>query len=224
MMLGGDDEEAISPTEPTTSQPTDQPTGEPTSDPSGEPTGEPTSEPTDQPSDDPLEPSDPSEPIADKGTDKGIDAGHGVYVAPAPGYIRKSGGDVPKGVYLVKQGEGIFWLQVVVRPAGESQAGLLPQIMAAEKDGKGITNFKTGQLKTETPPAGRDTDVTKATSQTYTADLTGQNGTTKLAGYVAVMENEKGIVSVIRFVGRYDRAATLKTDLQNMLASVAQSQ
>jgi hypothetical protein len=148
-----------------------------------------------------------------------------VYVAPAPGYIRKSGGGAPtKGVYLVKQGEGIFWLQVVVRPAGEDQSGLLPEIMAAEKRGSGITNFKPGTPKTETPPSSANTDVSKVTSQTYTADLTGQNGTTKLAGYCAVIENKKGIVSVVRFVGRYDRVTTLKADLQSMLQSVTGSQ
>jgi hypothetical protein len=205
---GGDDDRSIEPSgSGSTTQPSDDPTGEPTADPSPPPSN------------------DQDGPTATKGDKKGIEAGHGVYVAPAPGYIRQTGGNAPaKGVFLVKQGEGIFWVQVATVQPYRSQADLLPQLMDSEKNATGITNFRSGQVKTGTPPAGRDTDIEKVTSQTYTADLNGQNGTTKVVGYVAVVDNKVGLTTVIKFFGRRDRADTEKVDLQNMLASVTGSQ
>jgi hypothetical protein len=67
-------------------------------------------------------------------------------------------------------------------------------------------------------------DVEKVTSQTYTADLNGQNGTTKVVGYVAVVDNKAGLTTVIKFFGRQDRADTEKTDPQSMLAPDTSSQ
>lgn len=224
---GGDDDKTISPTSDPTSQPTGDPTSDPTGDPTASPTDDPTSTPTDDPTTDPTSPptTDENGPNATKGDKKGIEVGHGIYVNPASGYIRKTGSGAPeKGVYLVKQGEAVMWVQVATGQPGQSQASLLPRLMDAEKGAKGVSNFKAGQVKTESPAAGKDTDLEKVTSQTYTADLSTQSGSIKAVGYVAVMDNKVGLTTVVRFFGRGDKAGTIKPDLQSMLASITGSQ
>lgn len=207
LFLGGDDEPEVGPTvEPTNTQPTSNPTGSPTDEPTGEPTSSPTSEPTGQPTNEPT------------GEDKGIEAGEGIFVNPAPGYIRKSGGST-KGVYLLKQGEATFWLQVV-KDAGTG-AQLIPQLVEGEKTGLKLTGFVTNPIENKKVDNPK---VTAVTSQTWGGTLTSQNGAIKLVGFVAVIERDDKVVSVVRFVSREDKVETSKVDLKSMWQSVVASQ
>jgi hypothetical protein len=214
LVLGGDDEPEVAPTpgpQPTVTQPTgsptDDPTGQPTESPTGEPTGEPTGQPTGQPT---TEPS---------GDDKGIEAGEGVWVNPAPGYIRKSDPGT-KGVYLLKQGEATFWLQVA-RDPGQTGAQLIPRLVDGEKTGLKLTGFATNPVETKQV---NNPKVTAVTSQTWGGTLTSQNGAIKLVGFVAVIERDDKVVSVVRFVSREDKVPTSKADLKTMWDSVIASQ
>ena len=182
LMLGGGDDESVAP------EPTTQPPGEPTSDPSGEPTPEP----SDEPSGDPSTPSGPDQPIADKGSDKGIEAGNGVYVAPAAGYVRESGGDAPRRACTwssrAKASSGCrSWCGRTVRPVG-----LVPEMMDA-RSGYGHHQLQARHAE------DREADVRLGhrrdqgdEPQTYTADVAGQNGTTKMAGYCRRDREQEG--------------------------------
>jgi hypothetical protein len=157
-----------------------------------------------------------------KDADQGIDAGHGVFVNPATGFIRKT--DTHKGVYLVKQGEGTFWLQVVQGKPGESGATELPRLIESQKKTMTESTFKAGEVKTQKPPEGQDSKVTTVTSQSWSGSVTSQSGTTALSGYIAIVDTKDGRISAIQVVARKDLESKLFPDIQAMMQSVVKSQ
>jgi hypothetical protein len=160
--------------------------------------------------------------IPAKNADQGIDAGHGVYVNPARGFIRKT--DSHQGVYLVKQGEATFWLQVVQGKPGESGATELPQLIDSQKKTMTASTFKAGEAKTQKPPEGQDSKVTTVTSQTWSGSVTTQSGTTALSGYIAIVDTKDGRISAVQVVVRKDLESKLFPDIQAMTQSVVKSQ
>lgn len=169
---------------------------------------------------DPLPTGGPSTP-SENGTDEGIDAGNGIFVKPATGFIRKSGSDV-KGVYLVKQGQGTFWLQVAKGKPGESGATILPRLMNSQKTAMTSGTFETGERK-ETKPEG-ESNVSLVTTQSWSGSVTTQNGTTQLAGFVAIVDNKSGVISAVQVTTRKELASELSADIDAMMQSVVRSQ
>jgi hypothetical protein len=159
---------------------------------------------------------------AAKDADQGIDAGYGVYVNPATGFIRKT--DSQKGVYLVKQGEATFWLQVVQGKPGESGASAMPRLIDSQKKTMTASTFKAGEVKQEKPPAGQDATVTNYTSQSWSGSVTSQSGTTELSGFIAIVDTKDGRISAIQVVVRKDLESKLFPDIQAMTQSVVKSQ
>jgi hypothetical protein len=157
-----------------------------------------------------------------KDADKGIDAGLGVFVNPATGFIRKT--DSRKGVYLVKQGEATFWLQVVQGKPGESGATELPRLIESQKKTMTASTFSTGEVKTEKPPEGQDSKVTTVTSQSWSGSVTSQSGTTELSGYIAIVDTKDGRISAIQVVARKNLESKVFPDIQAMMQSVVKSQ
>ncbi|HEU4947490.1 MAG TPA: hypothetical protein VFT31_10070 [Kribbella sp.] len=170
----------------------------------------------------PLPTTGPTSPAKDN-TDEGIDAGHGVFVKPATGFIRKTSTDV-KGVYLVKQGEATFWLQVVQGKPGESGADVIPRLMESQKKAMTAGTFKTGEVKEDRPPDGQQSNVTLITSQSWSGAVTNQSLTTNLVGYIAVIDTRKGVISAVQVTARKDRQSQLTPDIEAMMQSVIKSQ
>jgi hypothetical protein len=168
----------------------------------------------------PLPTNKPSTPAKD--VDLGIDAGHGVYVNPATGFIRKT--DTHKGVYLVKQGEATFWLQVVQGKPGESGAADLPRLIDSQKKTMTASTFRAGEVKTQKPPEGQDAKVTKVTSQSWSGSVTSQSGTIQLTGYIAMVDTKDGRISAIQVVARKDLESKVFPDIEAMMQSVVKSQ
>lgn len=157
-----------------------------------------------------------------KDVDRGIDAGHGVFVNPATGFIRKT--DSHEGVYLVKQGEATFWLQVVQGKPGESGAAELPRLIESQKKTMTASMFKAGEVKTQKPPAGQASKVTTVTSQSWSGSVTSQSGTTELSGYIAIVDTKDGRISAAQVVVRKDLESKLVPDIEAMMQSVVKSQ
>ncbi|MGZ0146437.1 PT domain-containing protein [Kribbella sp. WER1] len=204
---GNDDTADPTPTTSTsapTANPTDGPTGEPTANPTGEPTAEPTANPTTQPS---------------SGGDEGIAVAEGVYVKPQPGYVRQSL-DGYKGVFLVKQGEGLF--MVAAAKSSESSQSILSDVVKANT--KSLSSVQTKQVKTATPGPDDKTPVKVLMSQAYSGVTTSQSGSFAVVGFVAVIERNDGVITVAQAYGRKDKLATLDPDSTAMLKSVVQSQ
>jgi hypothetical protein len=153
-----------------------------------------------------------------KDADKGIDAGLGVFVNPATGFIRKT--DSRKGVYLVKQGEATFWLQVVHGKPGESGAAELPRLIESQNKTMTASTFRTGEVK----PEGQDSKVTTVTSQSWSGSVTSQSRTTALSGYIAIVDTKDGRISAIQVVARKDLESKVFPDIQAMMQSVVKSQ
>ncbi|HEY0689208.1 MAG TPA: hypothetical protein VGD71_09210 [Kribbella sp.] len=168
----------------------------------------------------PLPTNKPATPAKD--ADKGIDAGHGVFVNPATGFIRKT--DSHQGVYLAKQGEATFWLQVVQGKPGESGAAELPRLIESQKKTMTASTFKAGEVKTQKPPAGQDSKVTTVTSQSWSGSVTSQSGTTQLSGYIAIVDAKDGRMSAVQVVVRKDLESKLVPDIEAMMQSVVKSQ
>jgi hypothetical protein len=168
----------------------------------------------------PLPTNKPATPAKD--ADKGIDAGHGVFVNPATGFIRKT--DLHQGVYLVKQGDATFWLQVVQGKPGESGATELPRLIDSQKKTMTASTFKAGEVKTQKPPAGQDSKVTTVTSQSWSGSVTSQSGTTQLSGYIAMVDANDGRISAVQVVVRKDLESKLVPDIEAMMQSVVKSQ
>ncbi|MFF0268718.1 PT domain-containing protein [Kribbella sp. NPDC004536] len=203
---GGDDQADPTPT-PTgapTAQPTGEPTGQPTEQPTGEPTASPTAEPTTQPS---------------TGGDEGIAVAEGIYVKPANGYVRQSL-DGYTGVFLVKQGEGIF--MVAAAKTTESSESILSAVVKANT--KSLSSVQTKQVKTVTPGPDDKTPVKVLMSQAYSGVRTSQSGSFEAVGFVAVIERNDGVITVAQAYGRKDKLATLDPDSTAMLKSVLESQ
>ncbi|HEY3561385.1 MAG TPA: PT domain-containing protein [Kribbella sp.] len=203
---GGDDQADPTPTTEPTSQPTGEPTGEPTEQPTGEPTSSPTGEPTTQPS--------------EGGGDEGIAVAEGIYVKPQPGYVRKSL-DNYKGVFLVKQGEGLFMV-VAGKSGGMSAEELLSKSITA--DTKGLTGVQKKPVKTTTPGPDDKTSVKTLLTQTYSGTSTSQSGSYAAVGFNAVIERNDGVMTLVEVYGRKDKLSTLDPDSTAMLKSVVQSQ
>ncbi|WP_427894174.1 PT domain-containing protein [Kribbella sp. GL6] len=204
---GGNDQADPTPTTSTsapTANPTDGPTGEPTASPTDGPTGEPTANPTTQPS---------------TGGDEGIAVAEGIYVKPQPGYVRQSL-DGYKGVFLVKQGEGLF--MVAAAKSSESGDSILSQVVKANT--KSLSSVQTKQVKTVTPGPDDKTPVKVLMSQAYSGVTTSQSGSFAVVGFVAVIERNDGVITVAQAYGRKDKLATLDPDSTAMLKSVLQSQ
>jgi hypothetical protein len=155
--------------------------------------------------------------------DEGIDAGNGVFVKPAAGYLRKSSKDV-KGVYLVKQGEATFWLQVVKGNPGESGASIIPRLMDSQRKSMTSGTFKQGEVKQDRPAAGRRSNVTLVTSQSWQGSVTNQSVTTNLVGFIAIIDTKNGVVSAVQVTARKDHEAQLTPEIEAMLQSVVKSQ
>jgi hypothetical protein len=162
-------------------------------------------------------------PHATTGTDVGIDAGNGVFVKPALGFVRKTSTDA-KGVYLVKQGEATFWLQVVKGRPGQSGADTLPRLMDSQKKSMTSGTFRTGEIKRSRPPAGQKSNVTLVTSQSWAGSVTNQSVTTQLVGYIAIIDTKNGVVSAVQVVARKEHAPQLTPEIEAMVQSVVKSQ
>ncbi|GAA3151101.1 cytoskeletal protein RodZ [Kribbella aluminosa] len=205
---GSNDQADPTPTTQTSTQPTGNPTGEPTPQPTPQPTGQPTGEPTAQPTNQPS-----------TGGDEGIAVAEGIYVKPQPGYVRKSL-DGYKGVFLLKQGEGLFMV-AAGKVAGSSQS-ILAEVVKANT--KSLSSVQTKQVKTATPGPGDKTPVKVLMSQAYSGVTTSQSGSFAVVGFVAVIERNDGVITVAQAYGRKDKLATLDPDSTAMLKSVIQSQ
>ncbi|GAA1159551.1 hypothetical protein GCM10009630_67090 [Kribbella jejuensis] len=199
---GGDDQ--ADPTPIPTGAPTAQPTGQPTEQPTGEPTASPTGAPTTQPS---------------TGGDEGIAVAEGIYVKPASGYVRQSL-DGYSGVFLVKQGEGIF--MVAAAKTTESGESILSAVVKANT--KSLSSVKTNPVKTVTPGPDDKTPVKVLMSQAYSGVRTSQSGSFAAVGFVAVIERNDGVITVAQAYGRKDKLATLDPESTAMLKSVLESQ
>ncbi|WP_405058119.1 hypothetical protein OG474_36020 [Kribbella sp. NBC_01505] len=155
------------------------------------------------------------------GTDEGLEVGEGVYVKPALGYTRKELKDF-KGVFLLKQGEGSFMVQVFKAAPGETAESVLPKLLAAET--KGLTAVKTKEPVKYTPGADEKTTIKTAYTQNYSGTSTSQSGSFEAVGLVGVIERSDGVITLTRTYGRRDKLATLQPDSSAMLQSVLKSQ
>jgi len=166
------------------------------------------------------------EPRAAKGKKAGIEIANGIYVTPAANFGRETGKDVPaKGVLLIRKGGGgVFEGRVLLEAPGTSQADLINDVVKGEKSDSSLSNFKTGELRTNKPDAGADTGVVAVYSQTWSGDLATQNGSVKLVGFDAVIEHKEGITTVVRFYGDAKKIDALKPELKSMFNSVLDSQ
>ncbi|ADB32173.1 hypothetical protein Kfla_3109 [Kribbella flavida DSM 17836] len=171
-----------------------------------EPDPQPTTDPTTQPT---------------GNVDEGIEVAEGVFVKPAPGYIRKSL-DKFNGVYLLKQGEAYFMVNSF-KANGESTATVLPQLLGIEKKAT-PGDFTSDEPKERKPGADDKTPVKVVTTQSFQATATSQNGSFPVIGFVGVIERNDGVMTIIRVYGRRDKADSVKTDSAAMLKSVVASQ
>jgi hypothetical protein len=183
------------------------PTNQPSDQPSSQPSGQPSSQPTNQPAN----------------VDEGIEVGEGVFVKPQPGYLRKSITGY-KGVYLLKQGEAYFMVEAFKAGPGETTASVLPQLMAAEKKAVTSSTFKAAAPKEVRPGPNDKTAVKVATTQSYQAMSSSQNGSFPVIGYVGIIERNDGVMTIIKVYGRAANKAAIVTDSDAMLTSVVKSE
>jgi len=173
------------------------------------PNPEPTNTSTESPSPEPT-----------GNVDEGIEVGEGVYVKPQPGYIRKSLNNFT-GVYLLKQGEAYFMVQVV-KGDGQTTSTVLPEVLKSET--KGLTQVKSNAPKELKPGENDKTEVKVVTTQSYSAVSTNQNGSMQVVGFVGVIERNDGVITIVRVYGRKDKLAKVDPDSSAMLKSVLKSQ
>ncbi|MFG1908247.1 PT domain-containing protein [Kribbella sp. NPDC048928] len=209
---GGDDQADPSPVP--TSEPTSQPTGEPTGGPTEEPTSEPTSSPTSEPT------GEPTTQPTQGGGDEGIAIAEGIYVKPQPGYVRKSL-EGYKGVFLVKQGEGLF-MAFAGKSGGASAADILSKSITA--DTKGLTGVQKQPVKTTKAGPNEKLPIKVLMTQTYSGTSTSQSGSYAAVGFNAVIERNDGVLTLVEVYGRKDKLSTLDPDSTAMLRSVVASQ
>ncbi|GAA0616887.1 hypothetical protein [Kribbella sandramycini] len=153
--------------------------------------------------------------------DEGIEVGEGVFVKPAPGYLRKEIKDFD-GVYLLKKGEAYFMVQSFKAKSGDTAENVLPKVFAAET--KGLTGIKPAAVKKFTKGPDEKTAVEIAFSQYYTATSTSQSGSFEAIGSVGTMQRADGVITVMRIFGRKDKSSVIGPDTNAMIQSVLKSQ
>ncbi len=176
-----------------------------------------------QPNPTPTQPTDKPTDQPTTNADEGIEVGEGVFVKPQTGYIRKTISGY-KGVYLLKQSEAYFMVEAFKGGPNDTTETILPQLMAAEKKGVTSSTFKPNDPKVTKPGPDDKTDIKVITTQSYQAVSSSQNGSTPVIGYVAVIERNDGVITIVKVYGRKDKQASIEPDSTAMLQSVLKSE
>ena len=176
---------------------------------------DPQSQPeTQQPSEPGGEPADQPE---GGGADGAIDAGNGVSVQPAPGYLPEQS----EAVLLLTEDRACYLNLIVQKDADFKGTATLRNEANRENEQLKSKDFTTGEPEVKQPS---NSTITFMGSMSWSATINAANGPVKVAGYTTLIQRKDGLVSVVRFMTPADRASQEQPKRDQMLDSIAASQ